>query len=71
MAIVATATWPSARLGAAATLENGSSSVATAAGQLLALAGGTVGLALVGLALGVRALARAPPRRRTGDRRAR
>ena len=57
-AIAITGTWPSQRAGAAATLENGAEPAATAAGQLVALAAGTIGLALVGLVFGSLLLAR-------------
>ncbi len=53
IAVTATSTWPSQRVSAATSTENGFESVATAAGQLISLAAGTAGLALMGLVVGV------------------
>ncbi len=52
-ALTVTSTWPSERVGAAASGGNGLEPIATAAGQLITLAAGTAGLALVGLVIGV------------------
>lgn len=62
--LVVTDTWPSRRLGAAASLKNGVEPIGAMAGQLIALAAGTIGLALVGLAVGTRVLQVAATSRR-------
>ncbi|WP_428116728.1 hypothetical protein [Candidatus Poriferisodalis sp.] len=58
LALSLTGTWPIARLSDAAELDRGWQTVATVSGQLLALGGGTVGLGLVGLSIGMVAAVR-------------
>ncbi len=58
LALSLTGTWPIARLSDAAELDRGWQTVATVSGQLLALGGGTVGLGLVGLSMGMAAAVR-------------
>ena len=52
-ALTFTGTWPTQRVGEATQLDRGLEPIATVAGQLLALGGGTVGLGLVGLIAGL------------------
>ncbi|WP_419842761.1 hypothetical protein [Candidatus Poriferisodalis sp.] len=67
VALTFTGTWPTQRVGEAAQLDRGLEPIATIAGQLLALAGGTVGLGLIGLAAGTSVAVRLARRRRGRD----
>ncbi len=58
LALTLTDTWPVARLTEAAELHRGWQTMATVSGQFLALGGGTVGLGLVGLSIGIVAAVR-------------
>jgi len=52
-ALSLTGTWPTERLSEAAQLDRGAEPILTVAGQLLALGGGTVGLGIMGLIIGL------------------
>jgi len=53
VALSLTGTWPTERLSEAAQLDRGAEPILTVAGQLLALGGGTVGLGIMGLIIGL------------------
>lgn len=53
LALTLTGTWPTERLSEAAQLDRGAEPILTVAGQLLALGGGTAGLGLIGLIMGL------------------